>query len=836
MRSNFQAETLVDNCDTMDDFTVPINIKLACSYWPQERGFEDVVVEIDLKRDTVRDLKKKIDPSSSGVNGFVIFYGQFLDDNDAFHNFYDGHVKLIVLDFGTEWSESPGDVSGSNLALRIIRGGFSPEMAVRALSRAAWHPGFDEFVKAAASLKKLTELSFARDEVYADRVVVPTVDADAQRSVCGVVRANRSVFFPTSMQDLAAYHAAHDVVLDGPFPSGAAAASNPIDAPSGDASDAPKDASDASRAALAIAAAGCRVVPNGRRAVQRRKVGADARAARARAAARLVANVPTITAASHAVVRLFGMHPIESGVAAGSAAEAARRAASSSQPNGHPAASAATATASISHVLGESAGTADSGGGAADALTDAVLDAGMARCRAVGFTGFFVAPRIIMTSLSGAYDAQTDTYATSFRFSRSLYAPYYSLTDGEDVFDCDPIHDVPDSIVAAIRRTGVSLPDADVPPSLAAVSWKDVLLLHVRDPAAANATFLVPEPAPVADGSVVAVPFYASRPDHGWVSWLTRANGGAAFRDGLGPLAPEAAFTSDDLTDVFHGYEGLVVGHGETVMRKGGGHAAELDEGLFLHTAALCPGGLGAPVFVLSEPPDEWVVGDPPIAAPPVVTFVGMITGRARVAYLSSESTAYGMSSQLIDGRATRGVGGGSMRLLNAAVPVSATWLAFVIEQFVAPAVTTAANAAGRESHAALALGVLKRWSAQFRVVFQAERLAVCHEKMVRDADSLNEFGMDMYERSLLSDALICFREGARMFSLATIPNLTAYEVRLYSCVFCSHSNSVAPHHRKSLRLLFNPMLHQFYSRSPRRGSLPPLSMSSMSRFPSINQ
>lgn len=50
---------------------------------------------------------------------------------------------------------------------------------------------------------------------------------------------------------------------------------------------------------------------------------------------------------------------------------------------------------------------------------------------------------------------------------------------------------------------------------------------------------------------------------------------------------------------------------------------------------------------------------------------------------------------------------------------------------------------------------------------------------MLKDADDFNEYGVDFYEHKDLQNALYCFREGAKMFSTAMIPNLQDYELEL---------------------------------------------------------
>lgn len=57
---------------------------------------------------------------------------------------------------------------------------------------------------------------------------------------------------------------------------------------------------------------------------------------------------------------------------------------------------------------------------------------------------------------------------------------------------------------------------------------------------------------------------------------------------------------------------------------------------------------------------------------------------------------------------------------------------------------------------------------------------------MLRDADEFNEYGMAFYEAQDLPMALHCFREGCRMFSIATIPDQTDYDIKLKGAL---HSN-----------------------------------------------
>ena len=69
----------------------------------------------------------------------------------------------------------------------------------------------------------------------------------------------------------------------------------------------------------------------------------------------------------------------------------------------------------------------------------------------------------------------------------------------------------------------------------------------------------------------------------------------------------------------------------------------------------------------------------------------------------------------------------------------------------------------------------LHPWS----ILVDSALLSKCHRAMLQDAEDDNEYGMDFYEHHDLTSAQACFREGARMYSTASIPNLSEHEVEL---------------------------------------------------------
>jgi len=111
----------------------------------------------------------------------------------------------------------------------------------------------------------------------------------------------------------------------------------------------------------------------------------------------------------------------------------------------------------------------------------------------VPFSAFFVSPRHLLTTRTAKYSEAHKTFAHRYAFTRRVRAMHAMLTPGEDLFECREVDEVRNFLRDSIRRIGINLEEAQVPPSYVACSWSDLMLLEVVDPAHYSDYYLLPE-------------------------------------------------------------------------------------------------------------------------------------------------------------------------------------------------------------------------------------------------------------------------------------------------------------------------------------------------------
>eukprot|EP00993_Chasmostoma_nieuportense_P006974 NODE_765_length_1887_cov_29.721023_g712_i0.p1 GENE.NODE_765_length_1887_cov_29.721023_g712_i0~~NODE_765_length_1887_cov_29.721023_g712_i0.p1 ORF type:complete len:622 (-),score=144.51 NODE_765_length_1887_cov_29.721023_g712_i0:21-1715(-) len=343
--------------------------------------------------------------------------------------------------------------------------------------------------------------------------------------------------------------------------------------------------------------------------------------------------------------------------------------------------------------------------------------------RVVPFTGFFVTPTLLMATRNCNYSKEHNTYALKYAFTRRTRATHGFLTPAEDLYPCTPIRGVTQYLVDSIRHIGVEVPEDIIPPENMSTRWNDVMLFEVM-PECQSEVYFIPEIAPISEGDYLASITYTDRPSELWMNETFGTD-----RNAMGRV-----FVERDLCDHFWKYDLKSVAFGEA--------REDEKDGIINHMCCLVPSSLGSPMLhQLNHPADGHVF-----------SFSAINCGRSRTDILSSE-----------------GAGGASaLRRHNCGLTVHNLAFALVYQHYVAPQLV------GEDCYKQV-----KKYLTPYKILTEKERLQACHVKMLKDADEFNEFGMSFYEHQNLRLALYCFREGARMFSIANIPDQTEYDTKL---------------------------------------------------------
>jgi hypothetical protein len=352
--------------------------------------------------------------------------------------------------------------------------------------------------------------------------------------------------------------------------------------------------------------------------------------------------------------------------------------------------------------------------------TEEEEDAASKKYRILPFTGFFVTPTLIMATKSCSYSKEHHSYAVKYMFTRRPRCTYNFLRPGTDLLPCSIVRGVTNTLVERIRKIGVEVPEDIIPPDNMATRWSDLLLFEVPEEHRSE-VYLIPESDPILAGSMVASIAYHARPSEKWVE---EAN----IEEGKG----EPNFSERDMSDHFWKYD-------IKCCSVGIAKSDEMD-GVVDHRCCLLPSSTGSPLLDKFQPVDS---------TNNVFSFSAINCGRLHAEILLAEAS------------------GGSKRH-NCAMTVRNLAFVLVYQQYIAPKLV-------REE----CYGRIKKFLQPFKILAEKERLHACHVKMLKDADEFNEYGMAFYEAQQLKNAMQCFREGARMFSIANIPDQTDYDLKL---------------------------------------------------------
>eukprot|EP01062_Namystynia_karyoxenos_P073136 TRINITY_DN69981_c0_g1_i1.p1 TRINITY_DN69981_c0_g1~~TRINITY_DN69981_c0_g1_i1.p1 ORF type:complete len:689 (+),score=231.96 TRINITY_DN69981_c0_g1_i1:75-2069(+) len=387
---------------------------------------------------------------------------------------------------------------------------------------------------------------------------------------------------------------------------------------------------------------------------------------------------------------------------------------------------------------GAAAGDADPEGTFEQLMVDSSED----RFDVVPFTAFFVAPRLLLCTRACAYGDRQASYASHYMFTARAHAQLGALQLGQDLWRCKEVRGVTEFVAKKMRAMGFELPDDKIPPGNLVVPWNDLMLLEV-DAEQASPAYLLPEIDPVHKGQDVASVGYHYRPDDAYVADVFGPRGHSV------PTIGERA-----ISDVFWGYERKTASFGEA-LRDGS------VDGTVSHSCSLLPGSLGGPLLSRFEPRE--LPAAPGGEPTQMYTFSGVNCGRTVAEIDDKISQIEANSTSEHAAKVAK-----SLNVNNDATTVRHLVFTLVYQHFVAPLFK------GRPEGA-----YIEELLAPYKMFAQPELLAICHRKMLMDAEDCSEWGQDFMDRYDVDSALSCFREGARMFSIATIPDISESERRL---------------------------------------------------------
>jgi hypothetical protein len=375
------------------------------------------------------------------------------------------------------------------------------------------------------------------------------------------------------------------------------------------------------------------------------------------------------------------------------------------------------------------------------------------RTRVVPFTAFFVSPKHLLTCRTSKFSAQYDSYATRFTISRRIRAVHGMLSSPEDLIEAKEVTEANQFLVDSIRRLGINLEDSKVPPSFQATAWSDLLLLEVTDPRYYTSSYLLPELDPQLrrDDEVFAIQ-YTERPTAAWLQTV--------FGE-VGHVGKGQEYTEDLLRIMCWSYDTKLCSLGYLTETP-----TEVEGNTLKHSCTMMPGSRGAPLLKTVRVDVEGKHGTYDNYGQkmlPISTYIGISTGRAMCHFLKETENIIQMST----GELAR-VDSLASNMFNEAASCSQISLVLLYQKFISPAIADT-------NHKLYLHKYLHPWS----ILTDSVLLSKCHKSMLLDADDDNEYGMDFYDHHDLNSAQACFREGARMFSTASIPNLSQHEIEL---------------------------------------------------------
>jgi hypothetical protein len=386
-------------------------------------------------------------------------------------------------------------------------------------------------------------------------------------------------------------------------------------------------------------------------------------------------------------------------------------------------------------------------------VSDAVVrvfgyhDAASSQTHVASFTAFFVSPELLLTARTSCFCEETNTFAHSFAFTTNKRCLHGMLRPGVDLHTVKPIEGLTDILAARIRHIGIALEDSKVPPGFYATPWNDYVLLEVQDAKQFSPTYLLPEltPCDPAEKERIFAVTYANRPTD---EWLGDNFGGAGHNND--------AITEDDLRRQWWSYD---------LQCSSVGHVVGEEAGAIKHNCSLLPGSRGAPMLRSSVLSDAPIVptGDEDGSTTKILTYSAINSGRAAELRKRECDAIESMSTSELARRDSL-----KSNMFNVALPAHHLCLVILYQEVISKRITRLPH----RQH-------MRKFLSPYDIFVEDDILSACHRKMLKDAEDHNEYGMDFYDHHDLDNALSCFREGAKMFSTASIPNLSEHENEL---------------------------------------------------------
>jgi hypothetical protein len=368
-------------------------------------------------------------------------------------------------------------------------------------------------------------------------------------------------------------------------------------------------------------------------------------------------------------------------------------------------------------------------------------------------TGFFVSPKHILTTRTIKHDRFRDTYALKFCFTTNTRALFGMLQEDVDLFDCREVPGQVDFLADSIRHIGVLLEENKMPCGFQTAPWCDLMLLEVSQSRhyRSDTQYLLPElTSPSRNDPLYAI-HYVNRPSPD------------ALEDNFGFKGYNKMVEEATLSTQFWHYDLKVCSFGQCLTD-------DVKQSRMMHfNGSLMSGSRGAPLIRTTHVDFEndaakrKRLGEDSGGLELACTFAGIAVGRAVELVERERENIIAMSTSELARVDSLGV-----NVYNEGASAHHTCLVLLYLKYIAPVITN-------EDHRRH----LHEFLGSYQVLVSKDMLNQCHRKMLKDADDYNEYGMDFYEHHALNNALACFREGAKMFTTASIPNLTDFEIEL---------------------------------------------------------
>jgi hypothetical protein len=375
------------------------------------------------------------------------------------------------------------------------------------------------------------------------------------------------------------------------------------------------------------------------------------------------------------------------------------------------------------------------------------------KLRMLSATGFFVSPRHILTARTVKHDRIHDTYAAKFSFTSNTRALFGMLQEDVDLFECREVPGQVEYLADSIRHIGVLLEQNKMPCGFQTAPWCDLMLLEVCQSRhyRGDSQYLLPELACPARNDPLFALHYVTRPTP------------EAMEDTFGSRGHNKQMDEAILSTQFWHYDLKVCSFGQCLTED------VKQSRVIKFNSSLMNGSRGAPLIRTTHVDFEndaakrKRLGEDSGGLEYACTYAGIAVGRPVELVERERDNIISMSTSELARVDSLGV-----NMFNEGASCHHTCLVLLYLKFIAPVITN-------EDHRRH----LHEFLGRYQVLVSKDMLNQCHRKMLKDADDYNEYGMDFYEHHALNSALACFREGAKMFTTASIPNLTDFETEL---------------------------------------------------------